>query len=92
MDGAAMAESRWRSLLKGLTWRLVATATTVVIALMVTGEVGHALAIGSVEFVAKFGVYYLHERAWARVPLGTIGNLMSRQRLLTRSSKATRHR
>ena len=43
-----IVESPWRSVLKGLTWRLVATATTVAIALLVTGEVGAALAIGGV--------------------------------------------
>jgi len=65
-------ESRFRSLIKGLTWRVLATLTTILIALAITGEISHALTIGGVEFFAKLGVYYLHERAWARVPIGTV--------------------
>ena len=30
---------------------------------------------GSIEFVLKFFIYYLHERAWQLVPRGTIRNL-----------------
>ena len=65
-----MTESPMRSVLKGLTWRLVATFTTVLIAFCLTGEQGLALQIGAFEFVAKLAVYYLHERAWVRVPFG----------------------
>jgi len=62
-------ESRKRSLAKGVTWRVVATSTTVTIAYMITGEVDAALQIGFIEVFAKIAIYYLHERAWARVPI-----------------------
>ena len=62
-------ESRKRSLAKGVTWRVVATSTTVTIAYMITGEVDAALQIGFIEIFAKIAIYYLHERAWARVPI-----------------------
>jgi uncharacterized membrane protein len=69
-------ESPLRSVLKGLTWRIIATTTTIVIALIVTGDIKPALKIGAVEFFAKFVVYYLHERAWARAPLGSVRRLL----------------
>jgi len=72
MRTEAMRESRFRSVLKGLTWRFLATGTTILIALAITGDIRPALQIGAVEFVAKFLVYYLHERAWAQVPLGAV--------------------
>ncbi|MDP7177272.1 MAG: DUF2061 domain-containing protein [Verrucomicrobiota bacterium] len=65
-----LTESPMRSALKGFTWRLVATFTTVVIAYCITGEQALALQIGAIEFAAKFVVYYFHERAWVRVPFG----------------------
>ncbi|MDP7440484.1 MAG: DUF2061 domain-containing protein [Verrucomicrobiota bacterium] len=65
-----LTESPMRSALKGFTWRLVATFTTVVIAYCITGEQAQALQIGAIEFVVKFVVYYFHERAWVRVPFG----------------------
>jgi len=43
-----------RSALKGFTWRLVATFTTIVIVYCITGEQAKALQIGAIEFVAKF--------------------------------------
>ena len=63
-------ESHFRSLAKATSWRVLATLTTTLIALFITGEVGTALTIGSIEFVLKFFIYYLHERAWQLVPHG----------------------
>ncbi len=71
-------ESHLRSILKGLTWRIVATTTTVCIAYLVTGEVGQALKIGSIEFVGKIFIYYLHERAWQLAPRGFVRRLFRR--------------
>ena len=59
-----------RSALKGFTWRLVATFTTIVIVYCITGEQAKALQFGANEFVTKFVVYYLHERAWVRISFG----------------------
>lgn len=67
-----MKESRLRSLLKGITWRIIATLSTITIAYFITGEVSHALKIGGIEFFAKLIIYYGHERAWQMVPIGTI--------------------
>ena len=61
-------DSRLQSLLKALSWRVLATLTTATIAFAVIGEVATAAIIGSIEFVLKFVIYYLHERAWQRIP------------------------
>jgi adenylylsulfate kinase len=62
-------ESHTRSLLKGITWRCLATTTTVSIAWLVTGEVALAFQIGFVEFFAKIGIYYAHERIWSKIKI-----------------------
>jgi len=62
----AQGEPRRRSLLKTLSWRALATATTVLIAWLVTGDIGAGATIGGIEVVAKMALYYGHERAWAR--------------------------
>lgn len=64
-------ESPIRSLLKAFSWRIVATTTTGMIAFFITGDVATAISIGSIEFVLKFFIYYIHERAWQLVPRGT---------------------
>ena len=65
-------ESRLRSVFKALSWRVLATLTTIAIAYFIVGDVKTALKIGAVEVVAKMAIYYLHERAWVQVPLGTV--------------------
>jgi len=61
------ADSRARSVSKALTWRVTATLTTAIIAFIITGEIGTAVAIGGVEFFMKFIIYYVHERLWLKV-------------------------
>lgn len=73
-------ESHMRSLLKAMSWRVIATLTTTAIAFFITGEVGTALTIGGIEFFLKFLIYYLHERAWQLVPRGGIRSLYARIR------------
>ena len=68
---AVQKESNVRSLLKGLSWRVIATSTTALIAWVTIGDASVALTIGGVEFVVKFFVYYAHERAWQLVPHGS---------------------
>ena len=63
-------ESPMRSVVKGITWRLMATFTTILIVYFITGEQAKALQIGAIEFVTKFVVYYFHERAWVRISFG----------------------
>ena len=65
-------ESRLRSMLKGLSWRLLATLVTGLIAYFLSKDVWLALTIALIEFPLKFLIYYLHERAWVQVPLGTV--------------------
>ena len=68
-----MSDTRSRSLTKAVTWRLLASLTTIAIVLLLSGELELALFVGGVEAVAKFIVFYGHERAgslvhWGRVP------------------------
>lgn len=71
-------ESHLRSILKGLTWRILATATTVTIAYFIIGDVSSALTIGGIEFFGKLLLYYFHERAWQMVPRGSVRRLVSK--------------
>jgi uncharacterized membrane protein len=72
-------ESHFRSIMKGVTWRVIATGTTVSIAYFITGEVHQALKIGGLEVAAKIMIYYLHERAWQTVPRGTIRQIFKKK-------------
>jgi len=69
-------ESHIRSILKGITWRIVATTTIIIIVYYKTGSIKGALEIGAIEFVIKFILYYLHERAWQIAPRGTVRKIV----------------
>jgi uncharacterized membrane protein len=71
-------ESRLRSILKGLSWRVIATATIIIIAYFKTGDVSLALEIGAIEFFIKFMLYYGHERVWQQIPRGKIRSIVKK--------------
>jgi len=65
-------ESHIRSLLKGISWRIVATIDTILVVLAVTCLMGEcslefAFSIAFIEFFLKLAVYYVHERVWQNV-------------------------
>lgn len=74
-DQATARESQLRSILKAITYRITGTITTALITFFVTGEILLALAVGGIEPFVKIAVYYVHERLWLRVPIGTIRRL-----------------
>ena len=76
---SVIKESRLRSILKAASWRVLATLTTIMIAYAITGKIDDAPKIGAVEVVAKMAIYYFHERAWARFPLGTVRKMLPSQ-------------
>lgn len=59
-----------RSFAKALSWRATGTIDTMIISLVVTGSIKLAATIGLTEVVTKSLLYYLHERAWLRIPYG----------------------
>ena len=67
-----LRDSNLRSLLKAVSWRIVGTIDTILVSYFWTGDARKALVIGASEVITKIVLYYLHERAWARIPLGTL--------------------
>ena len=67
---AGRRELHRRSVAKTASWRVLAGIDTVVLALLFTGSLGAAVSIGGLEVMTKLLLYFLHERAWARIPWG----------------------
>ncbi len=78
-DHDDMRESHFRTLLKTLSWRIIATCTTITIAYLVFGNVQAALTVGGFEFFAKMVIYYFHERTWQLAPRGTVRKLIEKE-------------
>ena len=62
-----------RTLKKSISWRIIATSMTFLIAAIVLKKFDHvALTIAVIEFFSKFILYYFHERLWLTLPLGRV--------------------
>lgn len=71
-----------RSLVKTMTWRIIATTDTFLLTyisatylgadLGITSDqaTGLAATVAGLELVTKLALYYLHERGWARLKWG----------------------
>lgn len=68
-----MTETHIRSILKGVTWRVVASLTTMLIVFIATGDLYLVASVGAADVTLKIFFYYLHERLWGRVKWGWVG-------------------
>jgi uncharacterized membrane protein len=59
-----------RAVVKGASWRALATVDTFLLSWLVTGHIGKAATIASFETVTKIALFYLHEQGWARLAWG----------------------
>ena len=62
-----MNESRIRSLVKSITWRIICIAVSVVTAFLITSRLDVAAAIGTIYNAVTMVLYYFHERAWNKI-------------------------
>ena len=56
--------SHSRHIAKAVSWRVIGSADTMLIAWLITGSIQVGAAVGGVEIVTKTVLYYFHERVW----------------------------
>lgn len=59
-----------RSLVKAVSWRIVATLTTILLVFAFTRNWVLSGGVGSAELLVKIAVYYVHERIWNMLNFG----------------------
>ena len=67
-------ESRRRTLVKSVSYRIIGGLVTVGVAYAATNRLGAAAAIGLSDTMVKLGVFYFHERMWLRINYGRSAN------------------
>ena len=67
-----MKETRTRSIVKGLSYRVLATVATMTVAYLFTGNLMASVKVGLADSVVKFILYYLNERGWNLVSWGYV--------------------
>ena len=63
-------ESTARSLIKAISWRVLATLTTAALVFAFTRQLDLAVAIGLLETITKILLYVGHERIWNQLKFG----------------------
>jgi adenylylsulfate kinase len=63
-------ETNTRSVVKGISWRVVATTTTIIIVYVFFGRLDLAIAAGLIETVLKVALYWGHEKIWQKIHWG----------------------
>ena len=69
-DTSTTEESKGRSILKTISWRVIGTIDTIIISYLLTGKTTIALSIGGIEVFSKLILFYIHERAWNKIKIG----------------------
>lgn len=64
------SEKPVRSIVKAISWRILGTLDTMLIAWFITGKITMALSIGSIEVLTKMVLYFFHERIWNLIKWG----------------------
>ena len=57
-------KSRIRHIAKTITWRIIASLTTFILAFIFTKNLEKSLWLMGIEMVLKLLLYYYHERVW----------------------------
>ena len=65
-------ETHVRSMAKAVSWRIVATLTTMLLVFAFTGNLVVSGGVGLTEVLSKMVLYYFHERAWNATGFGRI--------------------
>lgn len=63
-------ETATRSIVKTVSWRIIATLTTSVIVWTLTHKMEFALLVGGLDTSLKLIFYFFHERLWDRMAFG----------------------
>jgi len=63
-------ETKARSVLKSVTWRICATLTTFTLVWIFTGKLDTAIMVGGLEAFIKMAIYFFHERLWIKIKFG----------------------
>ena len=65
-----MKETKLRSLLKAISWRLIAFGITSCLVYTFTHKTFLSLSVGFLDSLIKIFAYFIHERLWLKIPFG----------------------
>jgi len=70
-------DAHYRSIVKALSWRILATLTSMSLAFAFIRKLFLSVEDGAIEAIIKLLIYYLHERVWLVIPFGKMKHPVS---------------
>lgn len=67
-----VSETKTRSLVKAILWRVIATVVTFGMLYMLTGKVIESIEVTAIAAAVSMVAYYLHERLWNKISWGRV--------------------
>lgn len=61
---------KYRHLIKTISWRIIGTIDTTLLAWIIAGDPMIGMKVGGVEVITKMVLYYIHERVWHKFKFG----------------------
>ena len=65
-----MIDTPSRTITKTITWRIIATVASLIIAFLISNDWKVAGSIASIQVIIHTVLYYLHERLWINIRWG----------------------
>ncbi len=65
-----MQDNAMRSIVKAISYRVIGTVVTILISLVIIGDIRFAVTIGIFDLIMKTLAYYGHERIWNKIEFG----------------------
>jgi uncharacterized membrane protein len=65
-------DSKRRSIIKAITWRILALLITILVSFAILGSWSVSIAIGILSNFLKTLLYYIHERLWEKTSWGRV--------------------
>jgi uncharacterized membrane protein len=65
-----MIDQPVRSIIKTVSWRITGSASTFLIAFLISGNFNVASSIAVIQIIANTLLYYVHERIWNKINFG----------------------
>ncbi len=69
-DNLSFEDTKLRSFIKSLSWRILATAYLIIFSFIITDKPFISLALALTDLVLNIIEYYLHERVWNVISFG----------------------
>ena len=65
-----MSDTRKRSIVKSIIWRIICIIVSIITAFLLTGKIEVSIAIGTTYNAITMVLYYFHERLWNTLKWG----------------------